>query len=181
MTLTLTPVPSTSHEAIYRVEDKTVALLGFVAIHSTHFGPAAGGLRMRPYADVQDALEDVQRLSEGMTYKNAAAGLALGGGKAVIVGDPAKDKTPELLRAFGRAIDQLQGRYITAEDMGMSPADMAILAEETAFVAGLADGDFASGDPSPITARGIFNAIKLTWARKSGNASLPSSTLQNYI
>ncbi|MFS4582876.1 Leu/Phe/Val dehydrogenase [Phaeobacter sp. C3_T13_0] len=172
MTATITPVATSTHEEIYRVEDASVGLTGFIAVHSTLLGPAAGGLRMRPYVSAEDALIDVKRLSEGMTYKNAAAGLALGGGKAVIIGDPAVQKTPELLRAFARAIDSLNGRYITAEDMGMSPADMAILAEETSSVAGLADGDFASGDPSPITARGIFNAIRCAWEHHTGQIDL---------
>ena len=170
--MTITQVPSQSHEEIYRVEDASVGLLGFIAVHSTHLGPAAGGLRMRPYDSPQDALIDAQRLSEGMTYKNAAAGLELGGGKAVIVGDPAKDKSPELLRAFGRAIDTLQGRYFTAEDMGMSPADMGVLADVTPYVAGLASGEFASGDPSPITALGIFNAIRTAHKHRNGSANL---------
>ncbi|MEP1327097.1 Glu/Leu/Phe/Val dehydrogenase dimerization domain-containing protein [Pseudophaeobacter sp.] len=168
----VTAVDTTSHEAIYRVEDQAQGLVGFIALHSTQLGPAAGGLRMRPYANEADALEDVKRLSEGMTYKNAAAGLALGGGKAVIIGDPAKDKSPELLRAFARAIQSLEGRYYTAEDMGMSPTDMAILAQETPYVAGLADGEFASGDPSPITARGIFNAIRTARAHATGSKDL---------
>lgn len=175
--MTVTAVSSSSHEEIYRVEEPSVGLLGFIAVHSTQLGPAAGGLRMRPYASEEEALTDVKRLSEGMTYKNAAAGLTLGGGKAVIIGNPAKDKSPELLRAFARAIESLDGRYITAEDMGMSPADMAVLAEETRFVAGLADGAFASGDPSPITARGIFNAIRTARAHKHGSHSLDGVTV----
>lgn len=175
--MTVTPVASDSHEEIYRVEEPSVGLLGFIAIHSTHLGPAAGGLRMRPYASEDEALTDVMRLSEGMTYKNAAAGLPLGGGKAVIIGDPYAQKSPALLRAFARAIEGLQGRYITAEDMGMSPADMGILAEETSCVAGLADGEFASGDPSPITARGIFNAIRTTHAHKHGSPDLAGLTV----
>nr|MDA3889112.1 NAD(P)-dependent oxidoreductase [Allgaiera sp.] len=117
------------------------------------------------------ALTDVLRLSRGITYKNAAAGLPLGGGKAVILGDPAQ-KTAQMLEAFGRAIDTLQGRYWTAEDMGMSPADMAHVAAGTAHVAGLPDGEFASGDPSPITARGIFNAIKVTARHRLGTEDL---------
>jgi leucine dehydrogenase len=170
--MTVTAVASTTHEEIYRIEDQSCGLVGFIALHSTRLGPAAGGLRMRPYSSEEAALVDVKRLSEGMTYKNAAAGLALGGGKAVIIGDPATQKTPELLRAFARAINSLEGRYYTAEDMGMSPADMAVLAEETPFVAGLADGEFASGDPSPITARGIFNAIRTSQAQKFGSKDL---------
>ena len=175
--MTVTPVASTTHEEIYRVEDKACGLVGFIALHSTQLGPAAGGLRMRPYGSEEEALVDVKRLSEGMTYKNAAAGLALGGGKAVIIGDPATQKTPELLRTFARAIHSLEGRYYTAEDMGMSPADMAVLAQETPFVAGLADGEFASGDPSPITARGIFNAIRTAQAHKSGSKDLTGLTI----
>ncbi|MQQ07431.1 amino acid dehydrogenase [Epibacterium sp. SM1979] len=173
----VTPVPSETHEAIYHVSDPDVGLLGFIAIHSTKLGPAAGGLRMRPYAAVDAALEDVKRLSEGMTFKNAAAGLPLGGGKAVIIGDPATDKTPELLKSFARAIQSLEGRYITAEDMGMTPSDMAILAQETDYAAGLADGEFASGDPSPITAQGIFNAIQTTWAQKHRSPTLVGVTV----
>ncbi|MDE4275642.1 Glu/Leu/Phe/Val dehydrogenase dimerization domain-containing protein [Phaeobacter gallaeciensis] len=175
--MTLTKIASPGHEEIYRVDDPAVGLTGFIAIHSTEAGPAAGGLRMRAYATADEALEDVRRLSEGMTYKNAAAGLPLGGGKAVIIGDPTTSKTPEMLRAFGRAIDSLNGRYITAEDMGMSPADMALLADETPYVAGLANGEFASGDPSPITARGIFNAIRTARAHKAGSADLQGVTV----
>ena len=170
--MTLRQIPSATHEEIHRVEDPATGLTGFIAIHSTQLGPAAGGLRMRPYASPEEALEDVRRLSEGMTYKNAAAGLPLGGGKAVIIGDPATDKTPEKLRAFGRAIHSLNGRYVTAEDMGMSPADMGILAKETPHVAGLAVGALASGDPSPVTARGIFNAIRTARAHTEGSADL---------
>ena len=173
----ITPVPSSSHEEIYSVEDATTGLHGYIAVHSTLLGPAAGGLRMRPYDNAEDALTDVKRLSEGMTYKNAAAGLPLGGGKAVIIGDPSKDKTPELLQAFGRAISSLEGRYYTAEDMGMSPKDMACLAEVTPYVAGLPKGTYASGDPSPVTARGIFNAIRTTQKHHSGSAHLDGLTV----
>ncbi|WP_206188291.1 Glu/Leu/Phe/Val family dehydrogenase [Parasedimentitalea denitrificans] len=173
----ITPVPTSSHEEIYHVEDSATGLLGYIAVHSTRLGPAAGGLRMRPYDTQQEALTDVKRLSQGMTYKNAAADLPLGGGKAVIIGDPVQDKTPELLHAFGRAIDTLQGRYYTAEDMGMTPADMAHLAEATPYVAGLSDGEFASGDPSPITARGIFNAIRTAQKHHTGSAELDGVTV----
>jgi len=167
-----TLIPSPTHEAIHRVEDPSSGLLGLIAIHSTQLGPAAGGLRMRPYDTFEAALEDVSRLSAGMTYKNAAAGLPLGGGKAVIIADPATQKTPDLLRAFGRAIESLKGQYFTAEDMGVSPEDMSVIGEETAYVAGLPAGEFASGDPSPITARGIFNAIRTTHAARHGSPDL---------
>ena len=167
----VTELPHPSHETVLRIADPATGLIGFIAIHSTALGPAAGGLRMRTYASETDALTDVLRLSAGMSYKNAAAGLPLGGGKAVILGDPAA-KTPAQLRAFGAAIDTLAGRYWTAEDMGMSPQDMAVLREVTPFVAGLDAGAFASGDPSPITARGIFQSIRTTARHRFGSASL---------
>ncbi|MEX0348731.1 MAG: Glu/Leu/Phe/Val dehydrogenase [Paracoccaceae bacterium] len=156
----LTQLHAPEHEGLYRIEDAESGLLGVIAIHSTQLGPAAGGVRMRPYGSFEDAVEDALRLSHGMSLKNAAAGLPLGGGKAVIIGDPSCGKMPALLHAFGRSVAQLDGRYWTAEDMGMTPADMAEIATETDFVAGLPHGRHASGDPSPITARGIFNAIK---------------------
>lgn len=167
----ITEIHHPGHEQVLRVSEPSLGLTGFIALHSTALGPAAGGLRMRPYASEEAALEDVLRLSRGMTYKNAAAGLPLGGGKAVIMGDPAT-KTPEMLEAFGRAIETLKGHYWTAEDMGMSPEDMAHVARGTAHVAGLADGDYASGDPSPITAQGIFNAIRVTARHRFGSDDL---------
>lgn len=168
----ITAIAAPAHEEVYRVTDAASGLAGFIAVHSTALGPAAGGLRMRTYRDEAEALDDVLRLSRGMSLKNAAAGLPLGGGKAVIMGDPARDKTPELLRAMGRAVQSLGGRYWTAEDMGMSTDDMGVLAGETAFVAGLAGGAFASGDPSPVTARGVFNAIRRSAARRLGSDDL---------
>ena len=168
----ITQVATAKHETVVRVEDASTNLVGYIAIHSTRLGPAAGGLRMRPYKTEAEALEDVLRLSRGMTYKNAAAGLPLGGGKAVIIGDPDTLKTPDLLRAFGRAIDTMKGRYWTAEDMGMSPSDMVEISKETQYVAGLPGGEFASGDPSPITARGIFNSIRTTARHAFGSDDL---------
>src|SRR6056297_1256982 len=111
----LTRVSTTTHEEVYRVTDAQAGLDGFIAIHTTTAGPAAGGLRMRTYETAGDALSDVLALSRGMTYKNAAAGLPLGGGKAVIMGDPRRDKSEALLRAMGRAVARLEGRYWTAE------------------------------------------------------------------
>ncbi len=160
------------HEALYRVSNGACGLLAFIAIHSTRLGPAAGGLRMRGYADEAAAVTDALRLSEGMTYKNAAADLPLGGGKAVIVGHPAIHKSPELLRAFGDAVQRLDGRYWTAEDMGMTPRDMAEIALTTRFVAGLPNGTYASGDPSPVTARGVLNAIRIGLRHRTGNDDL---------
>jgi leucine dehydrogenase len=159
------------HETVLRVTDAGADLTGFIAVHSTARGPAAGGLRMRAYESEEAALADVLALARGMTLKNAAADLPLGGGKAVILGAPG-EKTEAKLRAMGRAIDTLGGRYWTAEDMGMSPADMKIVREETAFVAGLADGPHASGDPSPRTARGVFYAMRVAAERRFGSREL---------
>lgn len=173
----LTTLDIHSHERVCRVQDTTSGLDGFIAVHSTQLGPAAGGVRMRRYETADQALEDALRLSRGMTFKNAAAGLPLGGGKAVINADPDTGKSPELLRAFGRAVAALEGRYWTAEDMGMTPADMAEIASEAAFVAGLTNGPFASGDPSPVTARGIFNAIRTTARHRFGSGDLSGRTV----
>jgi leucine dehydrogenase len=167
----ITELSHPTHETVFRVEDAGAGLTGFIALHSTARGPAAGGLRMRRYDSEAAALEDVLRLSRGMSFKNAAADLPLGGGKAVIIGDPAA-KTQAQLRAMGRAIETLKGRYWTAEDMGMSPADMAVLATETGFVAGLDRGRHASGDPSPVTARGIFYAMRRVAAHLWGSPDL---------
>ncbi len=172
----ITRLATPTHETVLRVHDASIGLTGFIAVHSTKLGPAAGGLRMRPYDSEDAALTDALRLSEGMTYKNAAAGLPLGGGKAVIMGD-ASTKTSAQLLTFARAINTLEGDYWTAEDMGMSPSDMALLATETKFVAGLPDGAHASGDPSPVTARGIFEAIKVTAKHRFGSADLSDRTV----
>jgi leucine dehydrogenase len=172
----ITRLATPTHETVLRVYDANIGLTGFIAVHSTKLGPAAGGLRMRPYDSEDAALTDALRLSEGMTYKNAAAGLPLGGGKAVIIGD-ASTKTSAQLLTFARAINTLEGDYWTAEDMGMSPSDMTLLATETKFVAGLPDGPHASGDPSPITARGIFESIKITAKHRFGSADLTDRTV----
>lgn len=169
-------LPIASHEEVLRVTDPDLGLSGFIAIHSTQAGPAAGGLRMRPYASEDEALEDVLRLSRGMTFKNAAADLPLGGGKAVIIGDPAT-KTAAQLMAFAEAIDGLSGRYWTAEDMGLSPEDMAVLRRVTPYAAGLTEGPFASGDPSPVTARGIFNAVRTVARHRFGSPVLTGKTV----
>lgn len=168
----VTRVTAPDHEAVYRIEDTGSGARGFIAIHSTRLGPAAGGLRMRPYGSEAEALDDVLRLSRGMTLKNAAAGLPLGGGKAVLLGDPTRDKSPALLHAMGRAIDGLEGRYWTAEDMGMTPKDMVTLSEATPFVAGLPGGKFASGDPSPVTAEGVFRGIRIAARHRLGTSDL---------
>ncbi len=145
------------HEAVHYVCDPATGLRAIIAIHSSALGPAAGGCRRWQYANDADALTDVLRLSRGMTYKNAIAGLGFGGGKSVILADDTAPKTPELLRAFGRAVDALGGRYVTAEDVGISIEDMRHVHEETRYVSGLPkSGSGAGGDPSPFTAYGVF-------------------------
>ncbi len=149
-----------AHEGLHLFEDADSGLRAMIAIHSTALGPGAGGCRMWNYDTGEAMLRDALRLSQGMSYKSAMADLPLGGGKAVIWGDSRTAKSPDLFRAFGRAVESLQGRYWTAEDVGISPADMAHAAEETRYVAGLETGPAASGDPSPITARGVFAGIR---------------------
>lgn len=149
-----------NHERVLYATDEETGLRAIIAVHSTALGPSAGGCRMWNFASEEDALRDVLRLSRGMSYKNSIAGLDLGGGKAVIIGDPRTQKTPELMRAFGRAVDSLGGSYITAEDVGMSVADMEQVALETRHVAGIDSGEAASGDPSPVTAHGVFCGIR---------------------
>lgn len=164
--------PSPSHERLVQVTADSVGLNALISIHSTKLGPAAGGCRMFSYDTLQDAIYDVERLSRGMTYKNAAANLALGGGKSVIIGDPKKIKSPELMRAFGSFVNTLEGQYFTAEDVGISPADLAFSAEATDFVAGLDGGAFASGDPSPHTAQGVFNCMQVAWSHRHATDKL---------
>ncbi|NLC63944.1 MAG: Glu/Leu/Phe/Val dehydrogenase [Thermoanaerobacterales bacterium] len=145
------------HEQVVFCNDPKAGLKAIIAIHSTKLGPALGGLRMWNYKCEEDALIDVLRLSRGMTYKNAAMELGLGGGKAVILGDPKRDKTPELFKSFGRFVESLGGRYVTAEDVGTSEEDMSYIAQECSHVVGLSN---KSGNPSPITAYGVFLGIK---------------------
>ena len=150
-----------AHEVLHFVHDHASGLQAIVAIHSTHLGPAAGGARFWHYADDEDAITDALRLSRGMSYKNAMAGLPLGGGKSVILADEAGTKSPEMLAAFGRAIDGLGGRYVTAEDVGMSVGDMVEVARQTKYVAGLpAAGGDVGGDPGPHTSLGVFLGLK---------------------
>ena len=150
-----------AHEELHFVSDEKCRLKAIIAVHSTHLGPAAGGARFWHYAKDDDALTDALRLSRGMSYKNAMAGLALGGGKTVILADSENTKTPDLLHAFGRAVDHLGGRYVTAEDVGMSVADMVEVARNTRFVAGLPNSESdVGGDPGPHTALGVFLGIK---------------------
>ena len=145
------------HESVHLFDDAKTGLQAIIAIHSTHVGPAAGGTRFWHYADKSAAITDALRLSRGMSYKNAMAGLSAGGGKAVILADAARAKTQDMLDCFARAVDSLGGRYITAQDVGMSEADMVSLSNNTAHVAGLPG---QGGDPGPYTARGIYLGVK---------------------
>ena len=161
------------HELVIFGHDAQAGLRAVIAIHSTVPGPAAGGCRMRPYATTTEAVADVLRLSRGMSYKNAMAGLPFGGGKAVIIGDARAAKTPELFAAFGRMVDSLRGRYVTAEDVGTTTADMAHVARVTRYVSGLGrpPGE-AGGDPAPKTALGVFLGIKAAVKFRLGRADL---------
>ncbi|MBV9693652.1 MAG: Glu/Leu/Phe/Val dehydrogenase, partial [Alphaproteobacteria bacterium] len=156
------------HEEVAFFDDRHTGLRAIVAIHSTALGPACGGTRMYPYAGSDDALTDVLRLSRGMSYKNAIADVGLGGGKAVIIGDPARDKTEARLLAYGRAVDSLGGRYITAMDVGMGPKDMPVLARATKHVAGYDIPGKTGGDSGPLTALGVFVGLKAAVKHKLG-------------
>lgn len=150
-------ITNSEHEKVLFGRDSESGYRGILAIHSTALGPAVGGTRFWNYATEQDALTDALRLSRGMTYKTALAGLPLGGGKAIIIGNNKTEKREDLFRAHGRFVETLQGRYITAEDVGTNPKDMEMVRVETQHVAGLLG---MSGDPSPYTARGVFRAIQ---------------------
>ncbi len=162
------------HELVQLVHDVRSGLTAIIALHSTHLGPGAGGTRFWHYADPAAAMRDVLRLSRGMSYKNAMAGLPMGGGKAVILADVAKTKTPAMLAAFGDAVEALGGRYVTAEDVGISEADMVAIAGRTAFVSGLpaAGAHAAGGDPGPFTALGIYHGIRAAVRHNLGKDSL---------
>jgi leucine dehydrogenase len=160
---------TTGHEEVVYCHNKDAGLKAIIAIHNTVLGPALGGTRMWAYKTEQDALNDVLRLSRGMTYKAAVAGLNLGGGKAVIIGDPNKDKSEALFRAFGRYIASLNGRYITAEDVGIDVNDMEYVLKETEYVTGVHQVHGGSGDPSPFTAYGTLQGLLATLNKKYGN------------
>ena len=157
------------HQMLVFVQDSAAGLKAIIALHDTRLGPALGGCRMYPYASETEALADVLRLSEGMTYKAALAGLPLGGGKAVILADPQKDKSPQLWQAFGNAVQNLRGRYITAEDSGTCVQDLHQVAQVCDYVVGIQQkpclgGGWRSGDPSPSTAYGVYVGIQASVA-----------------
>ncbi len=161
-----------NHEEILFCQDEKVGLKAIIAIHNTALGPALGGTRMWNYKTEEDALIDVLRLSKGMTYKAAAAGLNLGGGKAVIIGDPKTQKSEGLFRAFGHFVNSLNGKYITAEDVGTSVDDMEYIYMETPWVTGIPKDFGGSGDPSPYTAHGVLMGVKAAAHEKFGTDSL---------
>ncbi|MCC5866023.1 MAG: Glu/Leu/Phe/Val dehydrogenase [Wenzhouxiangella sp.] len=167
-------IHSTEHEQVVFCHNKDAGLKGIIAIHNTTLGPALGGLRMWPYATEQEAIEDVLRLSRGMTYKAAVAGLNLGGGKSVIIGDPRKDKSEALFRAFGRFIESLNGRYITAEDVGIDVNDMEYVFQETDNCVGVHQVHGGSGDPSPFTAFGTLQGIRASLMHKFNDEEIGS-------
>lgn len=161
------------HEVVHFFTDRASGLKGIIALHSTALGPGAGGVRFWHYGDAGEALSDALRLSRGMSFKNAMAGLPLGGGKAVILADPARTKTPAMLAGYGRAVERLGGAYVTAEDVGMSVADLVAVAMETKHVSGLpvAPGG-VGGDPGPHTSYGVFLGIRAAAQRALGRDSL---------
>jgi leucine dehydrogenase len=148
------------HETVAFFDDQNSGLKSIIAIHSTALGPACGGCRMYPYLNEEAALTDVLRLSRGMSYKNAMADIPFGGGKAVVLGDPNKDKTEAKLLAFGRAVENLGGRYVTAMDVGMKQADLPIIARATRYAAGYDQPGKSGGDSAPMTALGVFLSLK---------------------
>lgn len=162
------------HECVHFVRDRASGLTAIIALHSTHLGPGAGGTRFWHYPNPKDGLRDALRLSRGMSYKNAMAGLPMGGGKAVILADEARTKSPELLAAFGDAVAGLGGRYVTAQDVGISEADMVAVSKRTGHVSGLptSGADAAGGDPGPFTAMGIYLGIKAAVRHKLGKDTM---------
>jgi len=165
------------YEQLLFCQDKESGLKAIIAIHDTTLGPALGGTRMWMYESEEAAIEDALRLARGMTYKNAAAGLNLGGGKTVIIGDPRKDKNEAMFRAFGRFIQGLNGRYITAEDVGTTVADMDIIYQETDYVTGISPEFGSSGNPSPVTAYGVYRGMKAAAKEAFGSDSLEGKTI----
>jgi leucine dehydrogenase len=161
-----------NHEQVVFCNDKDTGLKAIIGIHNTVLGPALGGTRMWQYKNEWEALNDVLRLSRGMTFKSAITGLNLGGGKAVIIGDAKTQKTPELMRKFGEFVHSLSGRYITAEDVGMETADMDIVRDVTPYVTGISEARGGAGNPSPITAYGVFMGMKAAAKYKFGSELL---------
>ncbi|WP_053978361.1 Glu/Leu/Phe/Val family dehydrogenase [Mangrovimonas xylaniphaga] len=166
-----------NHEQVVFCNDKDTGLKAIIGIHNTVLGPALGGTRMWNYSNEWEALNDVLRLSRGMTYKSAITGLNLGGGKAVIIGDAKTQKTPELMKKFGEFVHSLSGKYITAEDVGMATSDMDLVREVTPYVTGISEDKGGAGNPSPITAYGVFMGMKAAAKFKFGSDVLEDKTV----
>src|SRR5690554_5345780 len=165
------------HEQVVFCHDKDTGLKAIIGIHNTVLGPALGGTRMWNYASEWEALNDVLRLSRGMTYKSAITGLDLGGGKAVIIGDAKTQKTPELMLKFGEFVNSLGGKYITAEDVGMKTSDMDLVRSVTPYVTGLSESLGGKGNPSPITAYGVYMGMNVAAKHVFGNDSLEGKAI----
>jgi len=176
-TLKITDIPVAGYERVVRGQDPTCGLHAIIAVHDTTLGPALGGLRMWPYATEEEALFDVKRLSRGMSFKSAVAHTGLGGGKAVMIGDPKKVKSEALYLAMGRLIDALGGKYITAEDVNTSVADLEVIRRATKHVTGLEKKDGGSGNPSPYTAYGVFLGVRAALGWVFGNDSCKGRTV----
>ncbi|MDT3427128.1 leucine dehydrogenase [Paenibacillus forsythiae] len=172
-----TALTQDDYEQLLFCQDRASGLKAIIAIHDTTLGPALGGTRMWTYASEEEAIVDALRLAKGMTYKNAVSGLNLGGGKTVIIGDPAKDKNEAMFRAFGRYIQGLNGRYITAEDVGTTEDDMDIIHQETDYVTGISKSYGSSGNPSPVTAFGVYRGMKAAAKEAFGTDSLAGKTI----
>lgn len=166
-----------NHEQVVFCNDKDTGLKAIIGIHNTVLGPALGGTRMWQYANEWEALNDVLRLSRGMTFKSAITGLNLGGGKAVIIGDAKTQKTPELMKKFGEFVHSLSGKYITAEDVGMETSDMDLVREVTPYVTGISESKGGAGNPSPITAYGVFMGMKAAAKFKFGSDVLEDKNI----
>jgi valine dehydrogenase (NAD+) len=173
----MSPLSALGHEQVAFCHDQATGLRAIISIYSTALGPALGGTRFYPYATEQDALQDALRLSRAMAYKNALCGLDHGGGKAVIIGDPAKDKSEALLRAYGRFVQSLGGRYVTACDVGTYVADMDVVAKETRFATGRSEANGGAGDSSVLTAYGVFQGMRASAAHVWGSPSLAGKTV----
>jgi valine dehydrogenase (NAD+) len=171
------PLFPLGHEQVAFCHDAATGLRAIIAIYSTALGPALGGTRFYPYESEEVALQDALRLSRAMAYKNALSGLDHGGGKAVIIGDPAKDKSEALLRAYGRFVESLGGRYVTAADVGTYVADMDIVAKETRFATGRTEANGGAGDSSVLTAYGVFQGMRASAAHVWGRPSLAGKTV----
>ena len=174
--LEIQEIPVEGYERVLRIEDPKSKLKAIISIHNTTLGPALGGTRIYPYADFDAALNDVKRLSQGMTYKSAVAECGWGGGKSVIIADPKKDKTEELLLAFGNAVDRLGGAYICAEDVGCTTEDVSVISKATKYVVGLTH-EKSSGNPSYFTAWGVFRGIQAGLKKVFGSESVKDKTV----